>query len=53
MGQDLNEFPNLKRWDEAMKARPAVMRGYEVGKELRQEMSEEAKKVLFGQRARK
>jgi len=53
MGQDLNEFPNLKRWHETMKARPAVSRGFEVGKELRQEMSEEAKKVLFGQRARK
>jgi hypothetical protein len=36
-----------------LKARPAVDRGYAVGQELRQEMSEEAKKVLFGQRARK
>jgi GST-like protein len=53
MGQDLNEFPNLKRWFETMKARPAVERGFAVGRELRQEMSEEAKKILFGQRARK
>jgi GSH-dependent disulfide-bond oxidoreductase len=53
MGQELNEFPNLKRWFETMKARPAVERGYAVGRELRQEMSEEAKKILFGQRARK
>ena len=53
MGQDLNQFPNLKRWYETMKARPAVERGFAVGRELRQEMSEEAKKVLFGQRARK
>jgi len=52
MGQDLNEFPHLKRWFEAMKARPAVEKGFAVGRELRQEMSEEAKKVLFGQRAR-
>jgi GSH-dependent disulfide-bond oxidoreductase len=52
MGQDLNEFPHLKRWFETMKARPAVDRGFQVGQELRQEMSEEAKKVLFGQRAR-
>lgn len=52
MGQDLNEFPHLKRWFETMKARPAVDKGYAVGRELRQEMSEEAKKVLFGQRAR-
>ncbi len=53
MGQDLNQFPNLKRWYETMKARPAVERGFAVGRELRQEMSEEAKKILFGQRARK
>lgn len=52
VGQDLNDFPHLKRWFEALKARPAVDRGYKVGAELRQEMSEEAKKVLFGQRAR-
>lgn len=52
MGQDLNEFPQLKRWFEAMKARPAVDKGFAVGRELRQEMSEEAKKILFGQRAR-
>jgi len=52
MGQDLNEFPHLKRWFETMKARPGVERGFAVGSEFRQEMSEEAKKVLFGQRAR-
>ncbi|MEW6298818.1 MAG: glutathione S-transferase N-terminal domain-containing protein [Thermodesulfobacteriota bacterium] len=53
MGQDLNEFPNLKRWFDTMKARPAVERGYAVGRGLRQEMTDEAKKILFGQRARK
>ena len=53
MGQNLNDFPHMKRWFENLKARPAVDRGYAVGQELRQEMSEEAKKVLFGQRARK
>ena len=52
MGQDLNEFPHLKRWFETVKARPAVEKGFAVGRELRQEMSEEAKKILFGQRAR-
>jgi GSH-dependent disulfide-bond oxidoreductase len=52
-GQDLNVFPHLKRWFEAIRARPAVERGFAVGKELRQPtMSEEAKKILFGQRAR-
>jgi len=52
MGQDLNEFPRLKRWFETIKARPAVERGFTVGQELRREMSAEAKKILFGQRAR-
>jgi GSH-dependent disulfide-bond oxidoreductase len=53
MGQDLNEFPHLKRWVDTMGARPAVIKGKAVGQEIRAEMSEEAKKVLFGQRARK
>jgi GST-like protein len=53
MGQDLNEFPHLKRWFDTMGTRPAVAKGKAVGGELRAEMSEEAKKVLFGQRARK
>ena len=53
MGQNLNDFPHMKRWFDTMKARPGADRGYAVGSELRQEMSEEAKKVLFGQRARK
>ncbi len=53
MGQNLNEFPHLKRWIDAVGARPAVVKGKAVGQEIRAEMSEEAKKVLFGQRARK
>lgn len=54
-GQNLEDFPNLKRWFEAMRARPAVERGMAVGKELRMDrpMDEETKKVLFGQTARK
>jgi GST-like protein len=27
---DLNEFPNVKRWYEALMARPGVKRGFEV-----------------------
>jgi len=51
-GQDLNEFPNLKRWFDTMMARPAVQRGIAVGQEMRKPMTDEEKKVLFNQRAR-
>lgn len=55
-GQDLNEFKHLKRWFEAVMARRAVARGLEVGQELRGRVNlrqdKEARKILFGQRAR-
>lgn len=55
-GQDLNDFPDLRRWFNSMKARPAVQKGIEIGKEKRQQSNladdKEAQKVLFGQRAR-
>jgi GST-like protein len=55
-GQDIAEFPNLKRWLEAIKARPAVQRGMALGIELRKGIDMKDPKVqgvLFGQRARK
>lgn len=55
-GQDLDEFPNVRRWFNTMKARPAVQKGIEIGKEERARQNlatdEEARKILFGQRAR-
>ncbi|MBI3435424.1 MAG: glutathione S-transferase N-terminal domain-containing protein [Proteobacteria bacterium] len=54
-GQDINEFPNLKRWLETVKARPAVQRGMCLGLELRQGIDMKDPKVqavLFGQTAR-
>lgn len=51
--QDLDQFPNLKRWFAAMGARPAVVRAYATGAALSQRpaVTEEGKKLLFGQTA--
>jgi len=51
MGQPLEEFPNVARWRETMKSRPAVRRGVDLGKELRRQgpPSDEERRVLFGQ----
>jgi glutathione S-transferase len=58
LGEDLDKFPHLEVWLGRMQARPAVQRGLALGKELREAQAndpkaqEEARKVLFGQRAR-
>jgi GST-like protein len=48
----LDEFPHLKAWRDRVGARGAVQRGKALGAELRKPLTEEDKKVLFGQRAR-
>lgn len=54
-GQNLEDFPHLKRWFEEIGTRPATVRAYgrakEVNPNFEAPMSEEAKKVLFGQAA--
>ena len=52
--QDLDDFPNVKRWFEAIKARPATIRAYARGEQVRPSnspMTDEQKKILFGQTA--
>jgi GSH-dependent disulfide-bond oxidoreductase len=51
--QKLEDFPNLKRWFEAIRARPAVVRAYEKGKQVNTQptVDDEARKFLFGQSA--
>ena len=53
-GQDLEDFPHLKRWFDTILPRPAVERALVVGQDRRSNLADdkEAQKVLFGQRAR-
>ncbi len=47
-GQDLNDFPDLKRWYEIIKMQPAVRHGIDVLKDLRREFDNKAHENLFG-----
>ena len=55
-GQDIADFGHVQRWLDAVLARPAVQRGIALGVPGRKlhdlTKDEEARKVLFGQRAR-
>ena len=52
--QKLEDFPHLKRWFEAIRERPATELAYAKAREINPVpvVSEEAKKILFGQDAR-
>jgi GST-like protein len=49
-GHELESFPNVKRWYQAIEARPAVGRGVKVLADLRREgpHDDKAREILFG-----
>ncbi|GAB4149532.1 MAG: glutathione S-transferase N-terminal domain-containing protein [Cyanobacteria bacterium J069] len=51
--QNLEDFPNLKRWFETMRDRPAVIRAYAQAQSFSSAptVNEESRKILFGQTA--
>ena len=56
-GQNIDDFPNLKRWLADIEARPATQRAYAKAKEVNPNFgqptirTEEERKILFGQTA--
>ncbi len=52
-GQNIDDFPNLKRWKAAIRARPATERAYARAKEVNPNAggirTEQERKILFGQ----
>ena len=53
LGQPLDAFPNVARWRQVIKERPAVRRGVDLGKEFRRSGPPSAaqRRVLFNQTA--
>jgi len=52
--QNLDDFPHVKRWFDAIRARPATVRAYEhssISKGAPPITSEEQRKIMFGQNA--
>lgn len=53
-GQNIEDFPHLKRWFETIRERPATKRAYALAEQYKTTpgvMSDEAKKIMFGQTA--
>jgi GST-like protein len=52
----LEDFPLLKTWFEAIRARPATQRAYALGEQIKDRFDlttdEQARKILFGQGAK-
>jgi len=51
-GFTLDDYPNIKRWYAELRARPQVQAGLAVGKFVKEPFDEEARKNMFGQRAK-
>ena len=52
---DLGRYPNVRRWYDALKERPGLRRGYELGRDIRKAAfggtpTDEARKQLFRQK---
>ena len=49
---NLDDFPNLKRWFQAIKERPATIRAYQIAKDMNTtpaaQATEEARRLLYG-----
>ena len=54
LGQALDAFPNVARWRNAIKERPAVQKGVDLGKDLRRTAppTDEERKLLYHQTAK-
>jgi GST-like protein len=52
-GQNLDDFPHLKRWFAAIECRPGTVRAYALAKDFDTNaiMTDEGRKILFGQTA--
>jgi GST-like protein len=54
LGNDLDNFPNVRRWFDTIKERPAVQRGVNLGKgwQRDEKSSDKAHAIMFGQNAK-
>jgi GSH-dependent disulfide-bond oxidoreductase len=54
LGQALDDFPNVARWRKAIKERPAVQKGVDLGKDLRRTAppTDEERELLYHQTAK-